>query len=180
MTIAAPPAASGAPDAAELVVMGRLAGAHGVKGWTRVMPFTAGPEALLDHTVWRIAEGEGRWRECGVEAASVRGGKLVAKLAGVTTPEAADALKGREIAVPYGSLPAPAADEYYWTELTGMAVRNHAGEVLGTVSRLIETGANDVLVVQGEREHLIPFVAVYVLDVDRAARSITVDWGLDY
>jgi 16S rRNA processing protein RimM len=115
-----------------------------------------------------------------VEEGSVHGRGVIAKLAGVDEREAAAALKGAEVAVARASLPQAPAGEYYWADLQGLRVINLQGEELGRVSHLLETGANDVLVVRGERERLIPFVAAYVVKVDLAGGELVVDWGADY
>jgi 16S rRNA processing protein RimM len=85
------------------------------------------------------------------------------------------------IAVPRSQLPEQDEDEYYWSDLIGMSVVNEANEQLGTVSNLLETGANDVLSVKGESgEILIPFVDAVIKQVDAANRTIRVDWSADY
>jgi 16S rRNA processing protein RimM len=159
--------------------MGRVAAPFGVQGWIKVQPFTKEVGGLKPFAVWWLGSGD-NWREYPVAEAGVHGQTLIAKLAGCDDRDAAAALKGCEIAVPREQLPAAESDEYYWADLIGLAVVNTQGEALGTVSELLATGANDVLVVQGERERLIPFIAQVVLEVDLAARLIRVDWGADY
>jgi len=107
--------------------------------------------------------------------------KLAAQLEGINDRDQAFALRGYEVAVPRSQMPAAADDEYYWVDLVGLEVRNTQDERLGVVERLFATGANDVLVVKdGDTERLLPFVAAIVLKVDRVAKVITADWGLDY
>ncbi|MDP3686464.1 MAG: ribosome maturation factor RimM, partial [Sulfurimicrobium sp.] len=89
-------------------------------------------------------------------------------------------LRGCEIAVPRDALPEPAENEYYWSDLIGLCVFNTEQQDLGKVSGLLETGANDVLVVQGDRERLIPFVPQVIQEVDLSAGTIRVEWGLDW
>jgi 16S rRNA processing protein RimM len=88
--------------------------------------------------------------------------------------------RGRDVAVPRSTFPDAAANEFYWADLIGLKVVNEQGEDLGTVARLLETGANDVLVVEGDRERLIPFTEHVIRNVDLPGRMIRVDWGTDY
>lgn len=162
-----------------MVTMGRIAAPFGVQGWIKVQPFTKEVGGLKDFPVWWLGSGD-NWRQYPVLEAGIHGQTLIAKLAGCDDRDAAARLKGCEIAVPREQLPAAGADEYYWADLIGLAVVNAQDEALGTVSDLLATGANDVLVVRGERERLIPFIAQVVLEVDLVAKRIRVDWGADY
>ena len=159
--------------------MGRISAPFGIKGWVRVQPFTATPESLLAYPVWWICE-QGRWRTCRIEQAQAQSGGVVAKLEGCDDRDAAALYRDIEIAVPREAFPATAANEFYWADLIGLQVVNAEGIDLGTVSQVIGTGANDVLVVDGSRERLIPFTEQVVEQVDTAARVIRVDWGADY
>lgn len=159
--------------------MGRVAAPFGVRGWLKVHAFTETLDGLLDYPVWWLGRN-GAWQEHRVLEGSVHGKLLTVQLEGVADRSAAEALKGTEIAVPRSELPLPEENEFYWNELIGLNVVNTAGVELGKVDSLLQTGANDVLVVKGERERLIPFVKQVVLDVDKAAAVIRVDWGADY
>ncbi|HLF24598.1 MAG TPA: ribosome maturation factor RimM, partial [Burkholderiales bacterium] len=109
----------------------------------------------------------------------LQGKGVVARVAGCDSRDEAAALIGAEIAIHASQLPAAGEREYYWAELEGLRVVNLAGLELGRVSHLIETGANDVLVVQGSREHLVPFGPGVVRDVDLGAGVISVDWDIE-
>jgi 16S rRNA processing protein RimM len=159
--------------------MGRVAAPFGVKGWVRIQVFTEALDSLLDYPTWWVGR-DGDWHERQVEEADVHGRALVARLAGCDDREAAAALAGAQVAVTRGALPEPEAGEYYWRDLQGLRVANLQGEELGTVSHLLETGAHDVLVVEGDRERLIPFVDAYVVEVDLARGELVVDWGADF
>ncbi len=163
--------------------MGRVVAPYGIKGWIKVQPFTQQQGDLLDFPLWQLGL-DGTWQSRSVESAKVHGATVVAKLEGIADREQAAALQGMRIAVSRDDFPAPAADEIYWADLIGLKVVNVSGEVLGTVSRVFETGANDVLVVaeqeKGGRERLLPYVAPVILKVDAAGGMITVDWGMDY
>lgn len=159
--------------------MGRITAPFGIKGWLKLRPFTAAPENLLAHTQWWIGD-EAHWQECRVEQAKVQSGSVVAKLAGCEDRDAAMVYRGLEVAVARAVLPQPSENEFYWADLIGLTVVNVDGVDFGAVSEVFETGANDVLVVQGERERLIPFTEQVVKQVDMAMRVIRVDWGVDY
>ncbi len=164
--------------------MGRLAGPYGVRGFARVQVFTEAVDGLLDFDEWLVGR-QGRWDARKVVEATVHGDGLVARFEGIDTPEAVRALRGSDVAIRRGDLPAPEEDEVYWVDLIGCEVVNRAGVLLGRVTSLMETGANDVLVVVaggGETrvERLIPYTAPVVESVDVAGRSVRVDWGEDY
>jgi 16S rRNA processing protein RimM len=161
------------------VILGRITAPYGVKGWVRVRPDSESTASLLRYRSWWVGDGES-WRERDVAASRVQGTAVVALLAGCGDRDAAAALRGKHVAVARSVLPETAANEYYWTDLIGLQVVNVPGEELGAVARILETGANDVLVVHGARERLIPFVATVIREVDLAKGVIRVDWGADY
>jgi len=172
--------------AARLITLGHVAGPWGVKGWIKVTPYADTPGDLCGLTSWWLRRS-GAWREYEVVEARAHGGSVVARLVGCDDRNAAEALKGSEIAVPRSALPAPRADEYYWADLIGLKVVNLQDEVLGEVTGLMGTGANDVLRVaatrdgaQSERERLVPYVAHVIREVNLARGEIRVDWGLDW
>ena len=154
-----------------------------MSGLGQVYALTAQLGSLLDYPVWWLGH-DGAWREMRVAAAKVHGNTLVAQLAGIDEREAAVALKGLEVAVPRAQLPGAAEGEFYWADLIGLRVVNRDAHEFGRVVRVMQTGANDVLVVAGgneiERETLIPFIAGAIRQVDLAAGVISVDWGRDY
>ncbi|MFZ5574769.1 MAG: ribosome maturation factor RimM [Pseudomonadota bacterium] len=161
------------------VVMGRVAAPFGVKGWVKVQPYCEDPAALVELASWRVGRGEAQ-AHYPVEAVQDHGNALLAKLAGIDDRDAAYALRGLEISVARSDLPPPEENAFYWSDLIGLTVCNRDGAELGRVAGLMETGAHDVLVVQGQREHLIPFVAAFVGAVDLEKGTIEVDWGEDW
>jgi 16S rRNA processing protein RimM len=167
--------------ASPMVVMGKVVGAQGLQGWVKVHAFTEYLDSLLDYNTWYMGD-EQAWRPLQVLEANVHGGKvLIAKLQGIADRTAAEKCKGRLIAVPRESLPEQPEGEYYWSDLIGLAVENLAGESFGIVDSLLETGANDVLVVKGEGgETLMPFIASVIQQVDLKNKKIRVDWQADY
>jgi 16S rRNA processing protein RimM len=164
--------------------MGRIGAPHGIRGWVRVVPLSQDPAALIAHKVWWVKKpGTQTWREIEVALARVHGKALVAEFRGVGSREEAGVLRGSEIALPRESLAPPAANEYFWSDLEGMDVVNRSGVRLGRVAALTESGAHPLLRVvsePGTDERLIPFVPAYIDRVDVAARTIDVDWELDY
>ena len=164
-----------------MVVMGKVVGAQGIQGWVKVQTFTEYLDSLLDYGTWYVGS-EQAWRPLEVLEANVHGGKvIIAKLQGVTDRTAAEKCKGLLIAVPRSELPEQEEGEYYWSDLIGLTVENLQGEVFGTVDSLLETGANDVLVVKGESgEKLIPFIASVIQHVSLKDKLIRVDWQADY
>lgn len=164
-----------------MVIMGRIAAAHGIRGLVKIQPFTEYLDSLLDYRIWWIGHEHGPWREVKVGQCEVHSKTLVAQLPDCPDRTAAEKLKGLLIAVPRSSLPTQDEGEYYWSDLIGLAVVNEAGVPLGTVKNLLETGANEVLSVQGDGgEILIPFVASAIKQVDLKSRTILVDWSAEY
>ena len=159
--------------------MAHVVGPFGVKGWVKLQPLTETPESLLDYDVWWIGSAEG-WSPHAVEQAKVQGATVAAKLDGCEDRDEAARYRGKEVAVSRAAFPEAGENEFYWADLVGLKVVNTEGEDLGAVSRVFETGANDVLVVEGERERLIPFTEQVVREVDLAGRVIRVEWGSDY
>lgn len=159
--------------------MGRVAAPYGVHGWINVLPDTEYLDGLFDYPKWWVNTGSG-WREFAVEDAKVHGDHLVAKLQGIADRDQAFLLKGKQIGVPRIELPPAEDGEYYWSDLIGLSVNNLEKICLGQVKEVFATGANDVLVVQGEQETLIPFIEKVVLDVNLAGKCITVDWDADF
>lgn len=186
------PAASLPDDAVEVA---RVQGAWGIKGWIRIRPHSASPEALFSARCWYFATPErGRKPDWGssflrAEVRQVRwhGESVVAWLQGLDDRTAAEQLKGARLLVERSLFPELEADEYYWVDLIGLRVVNREGLDLGEVVNLMSTGPQEVLVLQAESpeegeplERLIPFVNAYVDAVDLVGRRITVDWQPDY
>lgn len=161
------------------VVIGEVAGVYGVRGWIRVKSYTDPIDNIFAYRPWQLGT-EGSWVPVDLDEGRRHGRGLIAKLAGVDDRDAAAGLHGKLIGINRKQLP-DADDEYYWADLEGLEVVTRAGESLGNVHHLLETGANDVLVVRGERERLIPFLRGEVVkDIDLAAGRMTVDWDPDF
>ncbi len=164
----------------ERVVLGEIAGAHGVRGAVKVISWTRPRHNIFDYAVWHLNTGTGL-RTMQVKNGREQGKGLVAELADINDRDAASALRGAVITVERSALPAAAEGEYYWADLQGLAVETTTGQQLGKVTGLMETGANDVLVVKGDRERLIPYVPEeFVQSVDLAAGRMVVDWDPEF
>lgn len=158
------------------VLLGRIVGVFGVDGWVKLHSFTEPRDNIFRYRPWTLRGPAGE-RSIERPQGRAQGKGVVARLDGVADRDAAAALVGTEIWVPRDALPKARKGEYYWADLEGLAVRTVEGVDLGRVSHLFATGANDVLVVQGERERLIPFVpGLQVVRVDLDAGLIEVDW----
>jgi len=156
------------------VVVGKIGTSFGIKGWLKVTTFS---DQLLDYSPWYITKDPG-WQEIKIEDGREHGRGLIVKLSGLNNPEQAKLLTGKLIAVKRSQLPALKKNEFYWNDLLGLTVVNQQGETLGTVSYLMETGANDVLVVKKDKEYAIPYLPDVIKQVDLEKRIIYVDWDL--
>ncbi len=176
---------------ADAIEVGRIADAWGIKGWFKVLPYSAHPEALFSSKRWFLMPSErGAQTFTGVARLAVKEAKehsdsVVASAHDIDDRSAAEALRGARIFVSRSSFPTAADDEYYWVDLIGLDVLNRQDETLGTVRELLSTGLQTVLVLEYNQdgktcERMIPFVSAYVDDVDLKARRIRVDWQADY
>jgi len=163
------------------ILMGRIHGAFGVRGELKLESFSDPPDAIFRYRPWTLRSAQGAERELdGARGRSTAKG-IVMQVPGVEDRDAAEALRGGEIFVPRSALPPPKPGQYYWVDLEGLRVVNTEGADFGTVSHLFSTGANDVLVAQGDRERMIPFLEPdYVVSVDFEAGVVTVDWDAEF
>lgn len=173
------------PD--DLVLVGYVTGAYGIKGWVRIRPYSADADAMLYAKTWWLDKPE--LRDVEVMQAKVHSEDVVAQLMGVADRNAAEALKGATVQVRRSHFPPLSNDEFYWLDLIGLTVENLQGESLGTVADMMDNGAHPILRVVAlspsigadkPKEWLIPFVDQFVKTVDQSVNKITVDWGLDF
>ena len=158
------------------VELGRVLGAFGIKGWIRLHSHTAPPDGILRYKRWLVSGRE--WK---VLEGHAQGGSVVASLEGLADRDAAAALRGATIEVPRASLPKAKRGEFYWADVLGSEVVSTAGAKLGTLNGVTSNGAQDVMVVVGERERLIPAVwDAIVKSVDSAGKRIVVEWEPEY
>lgn len=179
--------ASGVSIPEDLILVGYVSGAYGIHGWVRIRPYSADADALLTAKTWWLDKPE--LHDVDSMQVKIHGEDVVAQLMGVSGRDAAEALKGATVQISRSHFPVLSDDEYYWLDLIGLEVENLQGEHLGMVRDLMDNGAHPILRVQvpavAEQEKpspemLIPFVDQFVKTVDRSAKKITVDWGLDY
>lgn len=162
------------------VAMGYIKGVFGVKGWVKIHTDTEYTDSLLDFPQWRLSKN-GQIQIVTVAESKINGEELQVRFEGIADRNAAALLRGYTIEIGRASFADTEDDEYYWTDLVGLNVFNREQLNLGTVSSLMDTGAHDVLVVDGNYgRKLIPFVAQYIDEVNLAQQNICVDWGSDY
>jgi 16S rRNA processing protein RimM len=173
---------------ADAIEVGRIADAWGIKGWFKVLPHSAQPEALFSSKRWLLqppgAAGSQAFR-LAIREAKEHSDVIVASSEDVPDRNAAEALRGARVFVPRSSFPTAGDDEYYWVDLIGLAVVNREGVALGSVRELLASGPQTTLVLDATEdgkpvERMVPFVSAFVDQVDLAGRLITVDWQPDY
>ena len=182
------PALEAAELPADAIEVGRIVDAWGVKGWFKVLPHSARPEALFSSRRWFLQAPEGAGGavfRLAVREAKEHADCVVASSGDVPDRNAAEALRGARVFVPRSSFPTAGADEYYWVDLIGLSVVNREGVALGEVRELLAGGPQTTLVLAAQEdgkaiERMVPFVSAFVDAVDLAGRTITVDWQPDY
>ena len=165
------------------IIVGRIGGVHGVRGWVKLTSYTRPKENIFTYSPWLIHVNNA-WHEIGVEESQQRGERLLVKMSGIDNPEDARGYMHCDLAVKREQLPPLKEGEYYWHDLIGLEVLNQDEISLGIIRKIAETGANDVLVISGLGEDkariLIPLVMdVYVKQVDLIAKTMHVDWQID-
>ena len=158
------------------VVLGRILGAHGVRGWLKVVSYTDPVDNLLQYRAWMLTREGESGREYRVREAEFDGRWLRVSLDGIEDRDAAEALRGLNIEVARSALTPAGPREYYRDDLLGFEVNNLAGTALGRVSHFLEAPAAAVMVVRGEREHWIPAAPPHLVRVQLEAGRIVVDW----
>lgn len=165
------------------IIVGRLAGVYGIKGWQRILSYTEIPESIFEYQPWLLMQ-QGELREFTVSDWKRHNKGFIFKLDNIQQREEAQALTGLDVYVDSAMLPELESEDHYWRDVVGMAVETDKGYDLGVVSDVFETGANDVLVVKanakdafGKQERLLPFLEESVIiSVDKADKKIIVDW----
>lgn len=176
---------------ADAVEVGRIADAWGVKGWFKVVAFSADPEALFSAKEWFLQPAEkGAKHFTGTKLLPVKQARFHSDTIVATSPaapdrNAAEALRGARVFIAREHFPKTEDGEYYWVDLLGLHVRNREGVALGVVKDLMATGPQTVLVLGyeedgKERERMIPFVDAYIDQVDLPGKTIVADWQTDY
>jgi len=163
-------------DTSALIELGIVGSPFGVRGWVKLRSFTDPPDRLLQHRSLQLGLG-GTWTAYRIEASGRSGGQLTVKLSGVNDRDQAQALRGAPICVPRSELPQRNDKDFYRSDLIGCEVVNLAGVQLGTVQHFLETPAQVLMVVRGEREYWVPAVPQHLRRVDLQARQVVVDWN---
>lgn len=164
----------------EMLVLGKISGVYGVKGWVKLFSDTEPRDGILDYEHYFLKE-KGQWRPLEIIQGRKQGKGVVVHIEGCDDRDQAMLLIGSEIAITNDQLDELAENEYYWKDLIGLAVLNQDNVDLGTVNNMMETGANDVLIVTGDRERLIPFTQGHtVLEVNLDEKVIRVDWDPEF
>ena len=159
------------------IIIGRISGVYGVKGWLKIHSYTRPKKNILDYLPWLVKLNDA-WQEIGTEKLQWKDQTLLVKISSVDTPETARKFTRCDLAVMRERLPSLGWKQYYWYDLIGLEVLNQEGVSLGKIKTLIETGANDVLVINDDKDKiLIPFIkGVYIKDVDLQAGFVQVEW----
>jgi 16S rRNA processing protein RimM len=161
------------------VILGRISGLFGVRGWVRLFSYTEPREAVLQYKGLLLGRN-GDWQSVEVAEGQRHGKSVILRLEGFDDRDQAVRLIGTEIGADRSELPEPEEGHFYWSDLTGLTVVHRDGTELGKVKDMLETGAHDVMVVEGEQKRLIPFVTnEVVLNVDFNEKVINVDWEWD-
>lgn len=164
----------------DLINVGKISGVFGVKGWLKVFSFTEPRDNILSYQHWLLKKGS-QDKSVKVMRGQLQGKGVVVEVEGVKDRDQALALMGWGIYITHEQLPPPSTGEYYWVDLVGLEVETLEGLQLGKVDSLLETGANDVLIIQGERERAVPFLQGQTVKlIDLAARKMIVDWDPDF
>ena len=160
--------------------VGKISGVFGIKGWVKVFSFTESRENILSYSPWLLKK-DSETRLVTVIDGKLQGKAVVAQLDGVNDRDQAASFMGWDIYITPEQLPKVAKDEYYWSDLIGLNVETDLGVQLGVVESLLETGANDVVIVKGERERVIPFLqGQTIMAIDLEAGKMVVDWDPDF
>lgn len=162
------------------IAVGEVLGPFGVRGWVKVRSYTDPPENILRYSPWLLTEQMGVVERKVIDGRR-HGNVVVARVEGINDRDQASLLQRVDVSVPRYRFPPLKRGEYYWADLVGLKVRTVTGVILGTVASMMETGANDVMLVTGDRERLIPFVmGDFVKEVELDGGGITVDWDPEF
>ncbi|MEM1435231.1 MAG: ribosome maturation factor RimM, partial [Pseudomonadota bacterium] len=168
----------------EPLIVGRIGGPHGIRGWSQLVSLTDPVDNILSYKPL-LLEQEAGWQPLQDVEFSRKGNKLLIRLAGSTDRNVAETLRGLQLGLAPGSLPAADPDEFYWRDLIGLTALHPDGRRLGTVASLLDSAAHAVLVIVADatdaaaeepREVLVPFVEAFTGAIDTAAGTIVVDW----
>lgn len=161
------------------VILGKFGAAYGVRGWLHLISYTDPIDNIFNHTEW-LVNHRSQWETLHVEHGKTHGKGLIVKIQKINDRELAREYTNDQISVPHDALPELAEDEHYWKDLIGAIVITENGITLGIVKDILATGANDVFVVAGERERLIPYTNDVVIKIDKTKKEISVNWDPEF
>ncbi len=160
--------------------LGKISGVFGVKGWLKIYANTDKKEDILSYKPWYVERNKVR-QPVKIKAGKPHGKTIIVLFEGIDDRNEAERWVGCDIYMSSDQLPTLKKNEYYWSDLIGLNVVSLNGDDYGTIDHMLETGANDVIVVKGERERLIPFVLEQVVkSVDLNDGKMLVDWDADF
>ncbi len=163
-----------------LITIGRFGAPYGIKGWIKVHSFTDPVDNILAYQPWLAKMGK-KWQIIELTESRKHNKGIVVAVAGCDNRDTVALYRNVTIAIKRTQLPALNSNEYYWTDLEGLTVYTFNGEELGKVDYIFATGANDVLVVKGKQEYLIPYLKDDVIkSIDLANAKIIVDWDANF
>ncbi len=162
------------------IIIAKVGAPHGVKGWVKLNSFTTDPSKVFDYLPWQIKHAKA-WQSIDIADYKVSAKNIVIRFTDCDDRDKAQSYTNLELAIDKSQLPKAAEGEYYWHDLEGLTVTNLQDQLLGKVSHLLATGANDVMVVAGQKRHLIPFIKDQVIkNIDLATQAMVVDWDADF
>ena len=163
------------------IYLGKITGAHGIKGWLKIQSFSSPPENILNYPQW-IINNQGEEDFYSIEQGRKQNNKIVVKLEKIDDRNTAESLINSKIQILRSDLPKLSNENYYWSDLVGLSVLNSEEKVIGKIESLIETGANDVMVINALKDEriLVPFVMHEIIkEVNVELNYIKIDWSIE-
>ncbi|MDC9714345.1 MAG: ribosome maturation factor RimM [Gammaproteobacteria bacterium] len=160
-------------------MVGTINGLFGVQGWVKIFSHTQPRKNILSYKPWHI-QIDGQWQTLEVINGREQSKTIVAKIKDIDNREQATSMIGIDVYIEKSQLPKLKGDEHYWRDLIGLEVVNQSDFVLGKVENLVDTGANHVIIVRGEKEHWVPYIAPFLIEVNLEMQQILVDWDENF
>ena len=160
--------------------MGKIVSSHGIKGWLKIYPFTENVATLNDYSDWLVSKDEKVWLRYKVEKTIIKNKSILVKFTDLNNRNDSDSLNKNIVGIERSDLPELSPNTFYWSDLIGLDVINKKNIYYGVVDNMMETGSNDVIIVKGKKEILIPYLPDVVIKVDLEAKKILVDWDEEY
>lgn len=162
------------------LLVGTINGLFGVQGWVKIFSHTEPRKNILSYKPWYI-QVDGQWQVLEIVSGRAQSKTIVAKIKGIDNREQAGIMMGTDVYIEKTQLPKLAKNEHYWEDLIGLEVISQSGFVFGKVKNLVDTGSNSVLITQGgKKEHWVPYIDPFLIEVDMNKRQIIVDWNENF